>query len=165
MRVDTTVFSQNSGENFEGLGISAEAVLIKTSQFFALVFEPNAENLHSIKNTVSVLPAPGTKSVYLIKDLKTWTPSSMALSMSSRMLVVLPLRMIVDSLQSSVYLLKMTTFSEAISSTPTSSDVPTSSGVGASSLERMVALTALATLRSSNLERILTTIILYLSRK
>lgn len=70
----------------------------------------------------------------------------MALSISSKILVVLPLKMIVESLQSSVYLLKMTTFSDAISSTPTSSEVPTYSGVGASSLDRMVALTALATL-------------------
>jgi len=71
----------------------------------------------------------------------------------------------VDSLQSVVFLLKITSFSEAISSTPTSSDVPVSSGVGGYSFERMVALMALATLLSSNLERILTAIILYLSRK
>ena len=71
----------------------------------------------------------------------------------------------VDNLQSSVLRLKMTTFSDAIYSTPTSSDVPTSSGVGALSSERIVALTALATLLSSNLLKILTTMILYLSIK
>jgi len=54
----------------------------------------------------------------------------------------------VESLQSSVDLLKTTTFSEAIYSTLTSSDSPISSGVGGSSLERMVALMALATLLS-----------------
>jgi hypothetical protein len=81
------------------------------------------------------------------------------------MLVVLPLKTMVDSLQSAVFLLNMTSFSEAISSTPTSSDVPVSSGVGAYSLERMVARTALATLLNSNLDRILTAIILYLSKK
>lgn len=77
-----------------------------------------------------MLPAPGTKSGYLMSDLKTWTASSIALSISSRMLVVLPLRTIVDNLQSAVFLLKTTSFSEAISSTPTSSEVPVSSGVG-----------------------------------
>jgi hypothetical protein len=54
----------------------------------------------------------------------------MALSISSRMLVVLPLSTIVDNLQSVVFLLNTTSFSEAISSTPTSSEVPVSSGVG-----------------------------------
>jgi len=98
-------------------------------------------------------------------DRKIWTASSMALSISSRMLVVLPLRMIVDSLQSSVFRLKITTFSDAISYTPTSSEVPTYSAVGAYSFERIVALTALATLLSSNLERIFTAMILYLSKK
>ena len=62
------------------------------------------------------------------------------------MLVVLPLNTIVDNLQSSVFLLNITTFYEAIYSTPTSSDVPTYYGVGASSLDKMVALIALATL-------------------
>ena len=85
--------------------------------------------------------------------------------MSSRMLVVLPLRTIVDSLQSSVFLLKMTTFYEAIYSTPTASDDPVSSGVGAYNLDKIVALTALATLLNSNLLRILIAMILYLSRK
>ena len=78
---------------------------------------------------------------------------------------MLPLRTMVESLQSSVSLLKITNFSEAISSTPTSSDEPASSGVGAYSLERMVARMALANLLNSNLERILTAMILYLSRK
>jgi hypothetical protein len=45
-----------------------------------------------------------------------------------------------------VFLLKITTFSEAISSTPTASEAPVSSGVGAYNFERIVALTALATL-------------------
>ena len=89
----------------------------------------------------------------------------MALSISSRMFLVLPLRMIVESLQSSVVLLKTTTFSEAISSTLTSSDSPIYSGVGGSSFDKMVALIALATLLNSNLLIILTTIILYLSKK
>ena len=110
-------------------------------------------------------PAPGRNSGFLKRDLKTWTPSSMALSMSSRMLVVLPLKIIVDNLQSSVFLLKITNFSEAISSTPTSSEVPAYSGVGAYNFDRMVALTALESLLSSNLLRILTAIILYLSKK
>lgn len=65
-----------------------------------------------------------------MSDLKTCTASSMALSISSRMLVVLPLSTIVDNLQSVVFLLNTTSFSEAISSTPTSSEVPVSSGVG-----------------------------------
>lgn len=81
------------------------------------------------------------------------------------MFLVLPLKMIVESLQSSVDLLKTTTFSEAIYSTLTSSDSPISSGVGGSSFERMVALMALATLLNSNLLMILTTMILYLSKK
>jgi len=46
----------------------------------------------------------------------------MALSISSRIFLVLPLNIIVESLQSSVDLLKTTTFSDAISSTRTSSD-------------------------------------------
>jgi hypothetical protein len=54
----------------------------------------------------------------------------MALSISSRIFVVLPLSTIVDSLQSVVFLLKMTSFSDAIYSTPTSSEVPVSSAVG-----------------------------------
>lgn len=110
-------------------------------------------------------PAPGTNSGYLRSDLKTWTPSSMALSISSRMLVVLPLKTMVESLQSSVFLLKMTTFYEAISSTPTSSELPVYSGVGAFSSERIVARTALATLLSSNLLNIFTHIIWNLSKK
>jgi len=73
--------------------------------------------------------------------------------------------MIVDNLQSSVFLLKITSFSEAIYSTPTSSDVPTSSGVGAYNFDKIVALTALESLRSSNLLKILTAMILYLSKK
>ena len=79
--------------------------------------------------------------------------------------MVLPLKMMVDSLQSSVSLLNTTNFYDAISSTPTSSEVPVSSGVGASNLERMVALTALEILLNSNLLIILTTNILYLSKK
>lgn len=89
----------------------------------------------------------------------------MALSISSKIFLVLPLKIMVESLQSSVDLLKTTTFSEAIYSTLTSSDSPISSGVGGSSLERIVALMALATLLSSNLLIILTTMILYLSKK
>lgn len=112
-----------------------------------------------------MLPAPGQNYFYLTIDLNTLTPSSIALSTSSKIFLVLPLNMMVLSLQSSVFLLKTTSFSEAIYSTPTSSDSPISSGVGASSLDRIVALIARATLRSSNLLRILTTRILYLSRK
>ena len=112
-----------------------------------------------------MLPAPGQNYFSLIIDLKTFTPSLMALSTSSKMFLVLPLKTIVLNLQSSVSLLKTTSFSEAISSTQTSSDYPISSGVGAYNLDRIVALIALATLLSSNLLRILTTRILYLSRK
>lgn len=112
-----------------------------------------------------MLPAPGQNYFYLTIDLKTLTPSSMALSTSSKIFLVLPLNMMVLNLQSSVFLLKTTSFSEAIYSTPTSSDSPIYSGVGASNFDKIVALIALATLLSSNLLRILTTNILYLSRK
>jgi hypothetical protein len=69
------------------------------------------------------------------------------------------------SLQSSVSLLKTTNFSDAISSTHTSSDSPISYGVGASSLDRMVALIARATLLNSNFDKTRTIKILYLLRK
>lgn len=36
--VDTTVLSQNPGENFKSFGVSTKTVLIKSSQFFTLVF-------------------------------------------------------------------------------------------------------------------------------
>jgi len=61
-----------------------------------------------------VLPAPGQNYFYLTIDLKTLTPSFIALSTSSRMFLVLPLKMIVLNLQSSVFLLKTTSFSDAI---------------------------------------------------
>jgi hypothetical protein len=47
-----------------------------------------------------VLPAPGQNYFYLTIDLKTFTPSSMALSISSSIFLVLPLKMIVLNLQS-----------------------------------------------------------------
>lgn len=95
-----------------------------------------------------MLPAPGQNYFSLMIDLNTLTPSLIALSTSSRIFLVLPLKIIVLSLQSSVFLLKTTNFSDAISSTQTSSDYPISSGVGASSLDKIVALIALATLLS-----------------
>ena len=116
-------------------------------------------------NTISVLPPPGTNSFSRTKDLNTLTPSSIALSTSSRIFLVLPLRIIVLNLQSSVFLLNTTNFSEATSSTMISSHSPVSSGVGAYNLERIIALMARATLLSSNLLMILTVMILYLSKK
>lgn len=114
---------------------------------------------------ISILPAPGTKDGYLTIDRYTLTPSSIALSISYRIFLVLPLKIIVESLQSSVDLLNTTTFYEAIYSTLTSSDYPIYSGVGGSNFDKIVALIALATLLNSNLLIILTTIILYLSKK
>lgn len=95
---------------------------------------------------IYVLPAPGTNYFYLTIDLNTLTPSSIALSTSSRIFFVLPLKIIVLNLQSSVFLLKTTSFSDATSSTATSSDSPVYSGVGASSFDRIVALIARAIL-------------------
>ena len=112
-----------------------------------------------------MLPPPGTNSFSRTRDLNTLTPSSIALSTSSRIFLVLPLKIIVLNLQSSVFLLKTTTFSEAIYSTIISSHSPVSSGVGASNFDRMIALMALATLLISNLLIILTVMILYLSKK
>ena len=112
-----------------------------------------------------MLPAPGTKLGSLTIDLYTFTPSSIALSTSSKMFFVLPLRTIVLNLQSSVFLLKTINFSDASSSTQILSHSPASSAVGAYNLERMVALMALAILLSSNLLIIRMAMILYLSRK
>lgn len=95
-----------------------------------------------------MLPAPGQNCFSRTIDLKTLTPSLIALSISSKIFFVLPLRIIVLSLQSSVSLLNTTSFSEATSSTATSSDSPIYSGVGASNFDKIVALTALAILRS-----------------
>ena len=114
---------------------------------------------------ISVLPAPGQNYFSLTIDLNTLTPSSIALSTSSKRFLVLPLKIMVLSLQSSVFLLKTTNFSDAIYSTQTSSDSPIYSGVGASNFDKIVALIALATLLNSNLLRIRTTKILYLSKK
>ena len=71
-----------------------------------------------------MLPAPGTKLGSRTNDRYTFTPSSMALSTSSKIFFVLPLKMMVLSLQSSVFLLKTINFSEASSSTQILSHYP-----------------------------------------
>lgn len=97
--------------------------------------------------------------------MKQPTPSSIALSISSNKFIVLPLKIRVASLQSAVSLLKIKQFYDPISSTCTESHYPISSAVGAPNLAIGDALKALHNLLNSNLDGILTTMILYFSQK
>jgi len=61
-------------------------------------------------NSIWIAPAPATNLASLHKFLYAFTPSSIALSISSNKLFVLPLKTIVANLQSSLFLSKTHTF-------------------------------------------------------
>lgn len=69
--VDTAVLSQDTGEHFKCLGKTTETVLVESCQFLAFSFEPDADDLSKSMSTVSKLPAPGTNSGLLMRDLYT----------------------------------------------------------------------------------------------
>ncbi|KAH3687277.1 hypothetical protein WICPIJ_001739 [Wickerhamomyces pijperi] len=92
-------------------------------------------------NSTSTAPAPGNSLESLIKPLTEATPSSMALSMSSKLFLVAPLTMIVEVLVTSLSCLKIVTLSPPISLVSTTSMDPISSGIGAPNLVMLGQLT------------------------